>query len=140
MIVLADLDSTIADTRHRRHLCPTVDTSKTWTDYALGCADDTPITGPIALLRTFAAFGDDIHIVSHRDPAARDLTAAWLDRHHIPYSALNLGVHKVTYVMHLRAAGHDIRLAIDDDPDIAAAYESVDLPVVCVNPRYSHRP
>ncbi len=139
-IVLVDLDSTLADTRQRRHLCPTVDPTKTWTDYAMGCPDDEPIAGTVALVRALYKRGYGIHIVSHRDRAALDLTVDWLIRHDIPHHAVALNQHKVSYLMALREAGAEVVLAIDDDCDVAAAYEAVDCPVVCVNPRYSHRP
>lgn len=139
-IVLVDLDSTLADTRQRRHLCPTVDDTKTWTDYALGCADDEPIEGVVALIQTLHSKGIGAVIVSHRDPAAAALTRSWLDGHKIPYLDVCLGVNKVGALRYLRENGWNVLFAIDDDPDICATYERAGLPVVCVNPRYAHRP
>lgn len=143
--IVFDLDSTLADTRPRRHLCPTVDATKTWTDYALGCANDTLMPGAAELLRLCWDAGHTIHILSWRDQAAHALTLTWLARHNLPYDVLRLRkptdpedstAFKLDYIKHLR----DVRLVVEDWPDAAAAIEALGIPVLCVNPRYNTIP
>jgi hypothetical protein len=147
-IVLCDIDSTIADTRHRRALCPTVDPESTWDRYAAACEDDAPITGVIAVLRLAHAAGCDIHLVSNRPVAARAATSRWLVRYNVPCDVLWLrlpshptGVsHKLDYLARLRAIGRTVVLAIEDWPAEAAALEAQGVPVLCPNPRYDSIP
>ena len=144
-IVISDIDSTLADTRHRRDLCPTVNPESTWDAYAAACAADAPIHGVIAVLRLLHAAGCDIHLVSDRPVAVGPITKRWLARHEVPWNALDLlaaGValdgarRKVDCLRRLRAAGRTVALVIEDWPAQAAALEAEGVPVLCPNPRY----
>ncbi len=145
-VVVSDIDSTLADTRHRRHLCPTVDPTRTWDDYAFDCLLDTPIAGPIALLRMLHAAGYGIHLVSNRPASAAGETRTWLAGNHIPYEVLRLrgpdeelsdGL-KLRYLREMRTFGYHPVLCLEDWPATAAAIEEAEgVPVLCVNPRYS---
>ncbi len=148
--ILVDLDSTLADTRPRRHLAPTVDASKTWTDYSLGCAADAPIAGTIRFVQMLDDAGYQIHIVTGRHASARGLTEDWLSHHHIPYTRLVMrqpgeehidsGALKLIYVADQRRRGYTFVLALEDNVDIAHALEARGVPVLCCNPRYGSRP
>ncbi len=148
-VVLVDLDSTLSDTRPRRHLAPTVDPTKTWTDFSLGAGDDRPIPGPIRLVQMLDHAGYDIHIVTGRHTTARTLTEDWLTNHYVPYHRLRMrtdadptdsGHIKLAYVSELRARQYRIVLALEDNVDIANALEDRGVPVLCCNPRYGSRP
>lgn len=143
-VVCADIDSTLADTRQRRHLCPTVDPSRTWDEYATTCGMDAPITGTITVLRMLHAAGYGIHLVSNRPAAALPMTVSWLSRHDVRYHAIRLRRSdedlatdiKVAYLAEIRGYGFNPVLFVEDWPVTAAAIEAEGVPVLCVNPRY----
>lgn len=146
MAVLCDLDSTLCLTEHRHHLAPTVDPSKTWTDFAMACGDDEVNWGVAVALNIARNAGYEIHFISGREPDAYEATKAWLVKHGIDYTRLTLlgaGVgsatnidHKVGYIAKLRAEGVVPVLMYEDWPVVAAAIEAAEVPVVCINPRY----
>lgn len=145
-IIVADLDSTIADTTPRRHLCPTVDAGRTWEEYAMACSNDKPMRGTVQLLRIFNAAGYGVHVVTNRPECSRKLTMAWFEKHDIPLDALDMrpdgwtmhDQRKVEYVHDIRKAGYEPLLIIEDWPDTAALFETqTGVPVICVNPRYA---
>jgi predicted secreted acid phosphatase len=145
-VVVFDLDSTLADTRPRRHLCPTVNPERTWEDYAQGCANDLPIAGGIRLLHLLWDAGHSIHILSWRSNSARELTIDWLARHNVVHDKLILRMptdtddstaFKVDYLQRLIRIGHTPQLVVEDWPATATAIETAtSVPVLCLNPRY----
>ncbi len=148
-VVLCDIDSTLADTRHRRHLCPTVDPTRepgpyAWDTYAMACGGDTPIAGTVTALRMFYAAGYGVHLVSNRPHLVLQPTVTWLAQHRIPYSNIRLRQGeetfdsdlKVRYLGLVRARGYHPVLFLEDWPAEAAAIEAAGVPVLCVNPRY----
>lgn len=149
-VVCVDLDSTLADTRHRRHLCPTVNPDATWDDYVGVCGDDTPIAGTVRLVRMLCEAGYGIHIVTNRPAHVMHHTITWLRRHGIPLDELRMrtddthiddgDILKLHYLADLRSRGYKIMLYIEDRPATAAAMEAQGVPVVCVNPRYTDTP
>ncbi len=146
-LILSDICSTIADTRHRRALSPTVDPSSTWERYFAGCGGDRPIAGTVTALRAFHDAGYDIHLVSNRPTSVWRETQDWIARHNIPCDALKLrdrplgngAVHKVDYIRELHRQGHQVVLFFEDDPEAAFVIEAFGVPVLCVNPRYKGR-
>ncbi len=144
-VVCVDLDSTLCDTRHRRHLVRAPDDPQPtdWREYSLACADDPPIEGPIARVRLLAR-AYRIVIVSARDEAARDLTVVWLRRHEVPYDRLILyrsGVDdadivafKATQIGLLRAEGAEVVLMVEDAPTVAAAMQALGVTTLLVQP------
>ena len=144
--VLADLDSTLADTRQRWPLSPMVNPDTTWADYSAACAGDVPLHGPIAVLRLLWPH-HEIHIVSGSNASARPHREAWLDRHQVPYDYLRLrgdteeeipneGI-KTGYVGWLRYRGTEPVLFLEDwAPAAAAIWEATRVPVLGVNPFY----
>lgn len=148
-IIVFDLDSTLADTRPRREHCPTVDLSKTWTDYERACANDRPMPGTVALLRLLWDSGHEIHIVTWRSLQVSHYTLAWLDQHNIPYDLLRMRWHSdpkdsneyKTYVINrMIQIGKTPKLVVEDWPEAAAAIETLGIPVLTVDPRYRHEP
>ena len=148
-IVVWDLDSTLADTRQRRDLCPTVDPQRTWAEYAMACADDQPFLGTRALNRMLYDAGYTQHILTWRPWTVRELTMRWLATHNVLYDQLRLRMphdpedstaFKVDYLQRLRKLDRTPTLVIEDWPDAAIAMESAGFPVLCVNPCYGERP
>lgn len=145
--VVYDLDGTLADNAHRRHLIPEDPTVNVgWEPWAMACADDTPIWGMITRMRL--DYGQhQVHIVSSRDAVSYDLTAAWLNRTAGRcYEALTLREAgdersalqlKVDYIRSLYARGIYVALAYEDIKHIAEGiWEQTGTPVVLVNPAY----
>jgi len=147
-VILTDLDSTLADTRQRRHLCPTVDAARTWSAYAMACSNDAPMLGPIAALRMFHAAGYGVHIVTNRPECSRALTERWLRTHCVAYEVLRMrpddspfdGDIKLAYLDEIRATGYAPLLFLEDWAETAAAIEAAGVPTLCLNPRYQLAP
>jgi hypothetical protein len=143
--VVYDLDSTLADTRHRWHLNPRADPSSDWEKYSLACPGDLPIAGTI--MRMGLDYQDfQVHICTGRSEAARDLTVAWLDKYACAYDYLHMrpdrdhtpnGRFKVHYIRELSRRGIPVALFYEDWGE-AAAYiaEHAHVPVLGINPFY----
>ena len=78
-----DLDSTLADTRHRKGIIEKyVAAGKPvdWDEYAKACLNDPP-TPTVALIQMWQKMGGFWHVVSGRSEGARFPTALWLEEH-----------------------------------------------------------
>lgn len=144
-VVLFDLESTLADTRKRRDLCPTVNPEATWDDFFAACSLDDPMPGPVQLARLLHQLEMTYDIVTWRPEKYRRLTEEWLRRHRIHPRVLRMRTstdgddstaYKIAYIQALRDAGDQPVLQLDDWPETAAAVQAVGVPTLCVNPRY----
>lgn len=82
-IVIVDIDDTIANNHHRRHLVPRGESAKeqrAWEAFSLACADDTPIPEMCALVQALAK-EHAIVFITGRPEASRGLTETWLLKH-----------------------------------------------------------
>lgn len=144
-IVTVDIDSTLADTRHRSALIDAVDREATdWLAYAQACADDEP-TDVIVLLRVLER-SHGIILVTSRPAGARRETEAWLAAQNVPYDDLVMNELLIDTTGHyLDATGHkvaalrdlsiryDIVLHIDDWWQTAQAIkDQLGIPTVVV--------
>jgi phosphoglycolate phosphatase-like HAD superfamily hydrolase len=77
-----DLDGTLADLEHRRHLILRDEPDHRAFFAAVG--GDTPIVPVINMLRTLHAAGHQIEIWSGRSDECREATEAWLRQHGVP--------------------------------------------------------
>jgi hypothetical protein len=144
-LALWDLDSSLCDTQHRHWIIPEIKArKKTWDDYSLLCVDDTPILGPIAVMR---ALDSHFHFaLSGRAECARENTYAWQVAHEIPLdelilrptgSRVNVGVWKVAKIRQLLKMGWEISFMAEDNPDIGhRIYNETGVPVLGLNPFY----
>ena len=71
-----------------------------------------PYPGAVDVVRRWHEAGHWIHITSHRDAAAHDATARWLERIGLPYDDLHCSYDKIA-----RARELGIDVLIDDSPD-----------------------
>lgn len=142
--VLFDLDSCLADTRHRWGLSPVADPSSSWDKYCAARMGDVPIPGTVAAARLHYPH-HQVNICSGSEASAEQVTRAWLSLHRIPYDALVLRTDpdasnvdiKVDYIGFLRSLGIEPVLFYEDHPDVAGEIqERTGVPVLCVNPRY----
>lgn len=143
--VIYDLDSTIADTRHRWNLNPLADPTSDWEKYSLACPGDTPITGTIARMGMDYPYFQ-VHICTGRSDVARDLTVTWLAQNYCQYDYLHMrpagdhtpnGVYKVNYIRELSKRFVPVALFYEDWGE-AAAYiaKHTSIPVLGINPFY----
>lgn len=76
-IVVFDLDGTLAEVAHRRHLVE----NKQWREFYAACIYDTP---NIPVIRTFQAHrqsGATLYIASGRSDEVKRQTVSWLQEH-----------------------------------------------------------
>jgi len=147
LTVLVDLDSTLADTRHRSHLTPHNLPGTTWDTYSMRCADDAPIAGPISTVRALAPT-HRIRIVSGRSVRAMKLTIDWLGKHNVPWDLMRLrrsedSEDPIEYKRSVLAEippTELVVLGIDDWPPVIEMWAEHGIPGLCVNPMYSEDP
>lgn len=146
--IVFDLDSTLADTRHRQWMIKPKGERTDWEAYSLACVDDTPITSTRRLLQHFADLCfHDIVIITGRSSAAYDATVKWLADHGFPHDRLIMRpegdrtpnpVFKTSVVSKLIGEGYEIELFVDDYEAVAEAMHEKhpDIEVLIVNPGY----
>ena len=142
--VLFDLDSSLADTRHRWHLSPGADPESSWDRYCAARMGDAPIPGAVAAARLHYPH-HQVNICSGSEASAEQVTRAWLDRHRVPFDALVLRTDpaarnadiKVRYIEFLRSVGIETVLFYEDQREVALEiYQRTRVPVLGVNPLY----
>lgn len=92
LIVIADLDGTIALCDHRRHFVE--GPKKDWDSFFKECVNDTPNNPVISTLRALAESYYTIIIVSGRSADVRTQTEIWLHTHSVPYNKLYMRPEK----------------------------------------------
>lgn len=142
--VVVDIDSTLADTRHRAAHTPHNDPEATWDTYALHCAEDAPFRGTVTLVQRLSST-HRIFVVSSRPVAVRGLTIEWLGRHGVVWDGLRLRAPEdpedpVEYKVKAAQEQSKVVLGLDDWPPVIAGWAKVGIPGVCVNPMYSEDP
>lgn len=156
-IITCDLDSTVCNTSERfaKHGGEAGRASIDWAKYAQDCAMDQPFDSVITLVRMLSRTVDGVYFVSQRDGSALEATREWLRRpEHFgsgQFASANIlgiklddhrymgrhGVYKAMKIKELQEAGHDVKLHIDDYPEVKTAVEKLcKVPVVVVNPAY----
>lgn len=148
--VFVDLDSTLADTRHRWHLIGQGEERENtdWVAYSMACADDAPLEASIRFV-SLLAHGCVVVVLSGRYEESRDLTEAWLEKHGVAYDELIL--KNVTHHDHLtneeykremvedwcaRYPGIEPVLMIDDWPPVRDEMAKIGVPTLIVTPAY----
>lgn len=149
--IIWDLDSTLCDTRHRRHLMPEKHLWGTdeasWDEYSRGCAGDAAIPGALALYRLLEP-RYTMTILSARAglPEVYRATHTWLKDHGIRrYRSLILRPAnspasisptewKRERVQYMLDQGTKIHLAIDDHPGSAVMFADLGIPTLVVTP------
>lgn len=84
--VVFDLDGTISNCEHRRHLVS--GEKKDWRKFFAECVNDTPNEAVKTMLRILNAFGYPVVIVSARSDEVAAETLDWLGIHRIPFNML----------------------------------------------------
>lgn len=140
-----DLDSTLADTRHRWDLSPMANPESSWGEYCAARLGDTPVPGTVTAARLHYQ-QHQVHVFSGSEASSERVTRKWLDFHRIPFDVLRQrpsgdktpnGLLKVRFILELREQGIETVLFYEDHPDSAGDIERLaGVPVVVVNPRY----
>jgi hypothetical protein len=144
-VVVFDLDDTLRDSRHRHHLSPYSDPASSWRAFFDADAADPPLPGAVELTRSLRA-DCGIHIVTMAgNPRG---VAGWLSRHDVRWDGLaclthatagvyppgqTTGTLKQAHFRGLLAAGFDIRLVIDDSPEVTGAARELGIPAITVD-------
>lgn len=81
MIVVFDLDGTIADCEHRR---PLVKENK-WKEFYAACGADTAVNGVVQLMHAMYVMGHKNVILSGRSDEVRAMTIQWLAKEWVQY-------------------------------------------------------
>lgn len=76
--VIFDMDGTLSDPEHRRHL-----TKEHWPSFERSCISDPPVKAVVNLLRVLSDAGFTIWIVSARNEIVRGYTMDWMEQHDI---------------------------------------------------------
>jgi hypothetical protein len=104
-VVIFDLDGTLALIDDRRNLATNVNGKMDWDTFfdPDNIKLDLPNDSVIEMARTLDAQGFTIVIFSGRSKATKDATAAWLDKHNVPFN-----------IMKMRPTGHPWAFMPDD--------------------------
>jgi len=104
-VVIFDLDGTLADIDARRKLSTKPNGKMDWDTFfdPDNISLDLPNNPVIKMAQTLDAQGFTIVIFSGRSKATKDATAAWLDKHNVPFN-----------VMKMRPTGHPWAFMPDD--------------------------
>ena len=132
-LVILDLDGVISNAMHRQHFLR--GERKNWRGFFSSAGQDPPYETGLALA---ASIGDDhtVAILTARPHYVADMTRAWLAANEVRHDLLILrprhgrgsGGPSAAYKRHelsrLRAAGFEVKLAIDDDERIIEMFRS----------------
>ena len=70
--IIFDVDGTIADVEHRRHLVS--GDNKDWKNFRLATVDDTPVQWVCDIAKRYIAQGDEVAFFSARNESEREIT------------------------------------------------------------------
>jgi len=87
-IVIFDLDGTLADIEHRRHLVS--DGRHEWDKFYEECNNDTPVEAVVRMAQVLRHFFYRIVIFSGRSEVVRGKTEYWLHRNEVEYDELRM--------------------------------------------------
>jgi hypothetical protein len=144
-----DLDGTLADNAHRRHLAPADFANSTedqWDQWSAACMGDDPIWGTIRRMQLDFEQGQ-VHIVSSRGATAYHQTRTWLNTHSgAKWDYLKLRDSadrrpgwelKVEHILELRESGVEVVLAYEDiKSEAEKIYQMTGVRCVLINPAY----
>ena len=140
--ILFDVDGTIADCSHRRHLVR--NKPKNWPAFFKAQINDTPIEPVCTILRELYKEGKyEIVIFSARPDSYKDLTKEWLAKHNIDYHHLYMreakdsrddSITKLEMLTKLRQDGLEPIAVFDDRPKVVRMWREQGILVFpCVN-------
>lgn len=144
--VVFDLDSTIADTRHRHPMIEQVrNGEKTWDDYAAAAVGDTVVPGTRRLVDLLWPY-HEIHVITGRPVSTWEATKRWLVDNKVkadyiacltPDGEVPDNDRKLWYLQQARLQDVEVVLYVEDWPDtVQKVMTDAGVPALCVNPMY----
>jgi uncharacterized HAD superfamily protein len=127
---IIDIDGTISDSRHRLHHIN--GKHRDYEAFHSQCSQD-PVIEPVALLVNMIAQDGTVVLLTGRPNRFRENTQDWLDDNAICYDELIMKAdgntrpnveYKLDVLQQLRARGHEVFLAIDDQDGIAEMWRA----------------
>ena len=132
-LAIVDIDGVVADVRHRlRHL---EGRRKDWDAFFAAAVDDPPHEEGLAIVERLAA-DHEIVFLTGRPERCRADTERWLEAHGIGGHPLHMrpeGTRRPAAqvkreVLDRVAAGREVAVVVDDDPDVLAAMAAAGRP------------
>jgi HAD superfamily, subfamily IIIB (Acid phosphatase) len=146
-----DLDSTVFNIQHRKHMLPLIKEKKaTYSDYSLMCVNDTVLPGRVEMMTAFTEAGLVNIGISGRNDIALEQTWEVIFKFNVPLGKVILrsegdhtpnGVYKVRRLRELETLGYNIRFFLEDWRE-AGEYitRETGIPVIILDPCYSNDP
>jgi hypothetical protein len=128
-VVICDIDGTIAECEHRRHLV--TGTKKYFEEFYSLTMDDDPIWPVINVFNALQQAGYTGLMCTGRSDNWRDDTEEWLSKHDVRYSKLYMRRHgdyrddvtvKYEMLCRMRNEGYQPSVAIDDRNKVVAMW------------------
>ncbi|MEE3205775.1 MAG: hypothetical protein VX243_04320 [Actinomycetota bacterium] len=139
---MVDVDGVLSDASRRQHLL--AGEVRAWDRFFEASVTDPPIPEGIRLVEHLVG-GRTTILLTARPARLVGTTTAWLDRHGVEWDMLVMradGDHPTSPALKappqagLRADGHQVELAVDDDPRNAEMYQSAGVPTVYLHSGY----
>ncbi len=133
-LAVVDLDGVLADVRHRLHFLQRQ--PKDWAGFFAAAPDDPLLPEGAAVARRLAEDHDLLYLSGRPEPCRPD-TLAWLRRFGLPEAPVRLRpvgdrrparVFKLGVLREL-ARTRQVRMLVDDDPEVCGAAEKSGFPV-----------
>ncbi len=140
--VVFDIDGVLSDAVGRQHFLEVG--RRNWDAFFEACGDD-PVIEEIARLLELLDPTLQVILLTGRPLRVRPQTLAWLERYGLRWDLLIMRdwgdysyvtSFKRSVVEELRAAGFDLRLALEDDPQNHAMYVAEGIPCVYIHSGY----
>lgn len=134
MDIIFDIDGTLTDPSHRRHLIACK--PKRWDEFYALAGDDKPKWQVINLAQKLKAAGDSIILCSGRPERLRPVTGSWMLHHGVPYDLLYMraeGDHRPDTIVkremldQMRAGKIKPTVAFDDRNSVVAMWREAGL-------------
>ena len=132
-LAVFDIDGVVADVRHRLHFLDS--RPKDWDGFFAAAGEDTPLAEGVGLAREALATYD-LAWLTGRPERLRRVTERWLAAQDLPTGPLVMRRNRdfrparVAKQEELRrlAAGRDIAMVVDDDPEVVQALAAAGYP------------
>jgi len=95
-IYIFDLDGTLSNADHRKHMLDDHEDSTRWRRFYAACGKDEPVGAVIAMFNLLRLTGNDVRIWTGRSDEVADITVEWLANN------TSLMTHDVPHVIRMR--------------------------------------
>jgi len=92
-LVIVDLDGTLSDPEHRRHLVNGPKGGRDWKQFLELAIEDPVKPFTVSVVQNLHKSGFEVQILSGRNRKYLQDSAAWLDQYEIPYDSIDFPRH-----------------------------------------------